>query len=134
MRWIVSHPQRSLNGDSRTMTHDQAPPPDPSRQSDSMNAAPHPSEITDLPRRLAFLDIDDADRQRLRELAPQLKPSAAAFVETFYRHLFAFEETARFLHEPALGRAAQAVATIAPGIDAGSRMERSLRSAALPRG
>ena len=84
------------------MTHNQAPQPEPSRQPDSMNAAPHPSEITDLPRRLAFLDIDEADRQRLRELAPQLKPSAAAFVETFYRHLFAFEETARFLHEPAL--------------------------------
>lgn len=66
------------------------------------NAAPHPSEITELDRRLAFLDIDEHDRQRLRELAPQLQSCAPAFVETFYRHLFAFEETARFLQDPAL--------------------------------
>jgi signal transduction histidine kinase len=66
------------------------------------NAAPHPSEITDLARRLAFLEIDDADRERLRALAPILKARAATFVETFYRHLFAFQQTARFLDDPEL--------------------------------
>jgi signal transduction histidine kinase len=55
-----------------------------------------------LPQRLAFLSIGPEDQERLRALAPQLKEQATAFVETFYRHLFAFEETARFLHDPAL--------------------------------
>lgn len=72
------------------------------KSGNGMNAAPHPSEITELDRRLAFLDIDERDQQRLRELAPQLRACAPAFVETFYRHLFAFEETARFLQDPAL--------------------------------
>ena len=55
-----------------------------------------------LPQRLAFLSIGPADQERLRALAPELKQQATAFVETFYRHLSAFEETARFLHDPAL--------------------------------
>ncbi len=55
-----------------------------------------------LPKRLAFLSIDAADHMRLRDLAPQLNEQAADFVETFYRHLFAFEETARFLQDPEL--------------------------------
>ncbi len=76
--------------------------PESARPGDDKNAAPHPSEITDLARRLAFLDIDESDRQRLRELAPHLQSSAVAFVDTFYRHLFAFEETARFLQDPKL--------------------------------
>ncbi|MEX2112567.1 MAG: protoglobin domain-containing protein [Pirellulales bacterium] len=70
---------------------------------------PHPSNanLPEIPsravsQRLAFLAIDEADRQRLRELAPQLKEQATQFVETFYQHLFAFEETARFLQDPAL--------------------------------
>jgi signal transduction histidine kinase len=69
---------------------------------DASTVGPHPSEITDLSRRLAFLEIDEADGQRLRELAPAMKSSSAAFVDSFYRHLFAFEETARFLQDPAL--------------------------------
>jgi len=76
--------------------------PTQAQPGNGMNAAPHPSEITDLDRRLAFLDIDGSDRDRLRELAPQLRMFAPVFVETFYRHLFAFEETARFLQDPAL--------------------------------
>ncbi len=59
-------------------------------------------EITDLAQRLAFLEIDEQDRQRLHELAPSLKSHALDFVETFYRHLFTFEETARFLQDPEL--------------------------------
>jgi signal transduction histidine kinase len=58
--------------------------------------------MTELDERLAFLEIDESDRARLRQLAPLLNSRAAAFVETFYRHLFAFEETARFLRDPAL--------------------------------
>jgi signal transduction histidine kinase len=76
--------------------------PELARHGELINAAAHPLEITDLARRLGFLQINEADRQRLRELAPQLKSYAADFVETFYRHLFAFEETARFLQDPAL--------------------------------
>jgi signal transduction histidine kinase len=67
-----------------------------------MKAAVHLSEITDLARRLAFLELGEADRQRLHELQSPLNASADAFVEAFYRHLFAFEETARFLQDPAL--------------------------------
>ncbi len=76
--------------------------PELARHGELINAAAHPLEITDLARRLGFLQINEADRQRLRELAPQLKSYAADFVETFYRHLFAFEETAHFLQDPAL--------------------------------
>lgn len=69
---------------------------------DSMNAASHPSEFTDIERRLAYLEMGPKDRQLLRKLAERLKSGGPAFVETFYRHLFAFEETARFLREPEL--------------------------------
>lgn len=69
---------------------------------DPLKAAPHPSEITDLARRLSFLEISEADRRRLQEMQAPLNASAGAFVESFYRHLFSFEETARFLQDPAL--------------------------------
>ncbi len=55
-----------------------------------------------LEDRLAFLQIDDADRARLEKLAPLLNAQASDFVETFYEHLFRFEETARFLQDPDL--------------------------------
>jgi len=58
--------------------------------------------ITNLATRLAFLEISELDRQRLRELSPRLQSFAADFVETFYRHLFSFPETARFLQDPTL--------------------------------
>jgi signal transduction histidine kinase len=48
------------------------------------------------------LEIDERDRTRLRALAERLRPSVADFVEGFYRHLFSFEETARFLKDPEL--------------------------------
>lgn len=69
---------------------------------DPLKAAPHPSEITDLARRLSFLEISEADRRRLQQMQAPLNASAGAFVESFYRHLFSFEETARFLQDPAL--------------------------------
>jgi signal transduction histidine kinase len=55
-----------------------------------------------LERRLAFLDLDEVDRQRLQELAPLYQRHAAAFVEAFYQHLLRFDETAAFLRDPAL--------------------------------
>lgn len=74
----------------------------PPQPANTPAASPHPTQIKALPRRLAFLEIDEADRERLRALAPILNARGAAFVETFYRHLFEFEETAQFLRDPAL--------------------------------
>ncbi len=59
-------------------------------------------ERATLAQRLAFLQMTEEDRQRLRALAPRLNASSDAFVEQFYRHLFSFPETARFLQDPAL--------------------------------
>lgn len=59
-------------------------------------------EAIDFRRQLTFLEIDESDRQRLQAIAPILKQSSTAFVEAFYRHLFRFEETARFLQDPDL--------------------------------
>lgn len=70
--------------------------------SGAQNEGPHPAEITDVARRLSFLDIDEADRKRLHELAELLRPHSADFVEVFYKHLFSFPETARFLQDDAL--------------------------------
>ncbi len=78
------------------MTPDTRPPSNPP------NAGAPATPARAVPQRLAFLAIDESDRQRLRALAPQLKAQATQFVETFYQHLFAFEETARFLQDPAL--------------------------------
>jgi signal transduction histidine kinase len=66
------------------------------------SSGPSPADITGLDRRLRFLEMNEADRQRLRAMSADLKASAPEFVEIFYRHLFEFEETRRFLHDPAL--------------------------------
>lgn len=60
------------------------------------------AETTNLPDRLAFLQISDVDRERLRAIAPILNACSERFVEGFYRHLFAFAETAKFLQDPEL--------------------------------
>jgi signal transduction histidine kinase len=52
--------------------------------------------------RLAYLDLSAADQERLRELAPKFKTFSAELVEAFYRHLFSFPESARFLSDPKL--------------------------------
>lgn len=70
----------------------QAPRPN---DSDGLNDAPKP-----LADRLSFLELDERDRARLRELAPRLEEYSLTFVEAFYRHLFSFEMSARFLREP----------------------------------
>jgi signal transduction histidine kinase len=68
----------------------------------STNGPLEPEQRRKMEERLAFLELDDADRQRLLEMAPILAARGEEFVETFYRHLFRFEETARFLQDPAL--------------------------------
>lgn len=59
-------------------------------------------ESVDIHRQLAYLEITDADRRHLQSIAPTLTAESKEFVETFYQHLFRFEETARFLQDPAL--------------------------------
>lgn len=59
-------------------------------------------DIADLWGQLAFLEIGADDQARLRGLSGRLGAAAGAFVEVFYRHLFAFHETARFLQDPQL--------------------------------
>ena len=61
-----------------------------------------PSAEVDLKKRLAFLDMTEADAQRLRAWSPTLADTAADFVETFYRHLVSFDETARFLQDASM--------------------------------
>lgn len=53
-------------------------------------------------RRLEFLQMGPADAERLRGMVPDFQRWADDFVEVFYRHLFAFPETARFLQSPAI--------------------------------
>lgn len=55
-----------------------------------------------LSERLAFLKLGKEQAQQLRSLVPRFQPHAADFVETFYRHIFAFERTAVFLQDEKL--------------------------------
>ena len=55
-----------------------------------------------LVARLSFLELDERDQARLRALVPRFEDYSVTFVEAFYRHLFAFESSARFLKEPAV--------------------------------
>ncbi|HTQ40338.1 MAG TPA: protoglobin domain-containing protein [Pirellulales bacterium] len=59
-------------------------------------------ETVDVARQLAYLEMDETDWERLQAMAPALTAGNAEFVEAFYRHLFRFEESARFLQDPAL--------------------------------
>lgn len=56
----------------------------------------------EIDRRLQFLDLTNDDQAWMRRLAPIYERHADAFVEAFYEHLFAFEETAAFLQDPQL--------------------------------
>jgi signal transduction histidine kinase len=60
------------------------------------------ADSTDLSQRLSFLNLCQADIQRLRDQLPVFEAMARDFVEAFYDHLFAFPETARFLDDPHL--------------------------------
>ena len=55
-----------------------------------------------LAERLAYLGLASDDQSRLRELAPKFENFSTELVEAFYRHLFSFPESARFLSDPKL--------------------------------
>ncbi len=59
-----------------------------------------PDGLDDLKRRLAYLDLGEADRELLAELAPVLEKHADVFVAAFYRHLLSFESTRALLRDP----------------------------------
>jgi signal transduction histidine kinase len=61
----------------------------------------HAPGTVDPRRRLAFLDMSADDAARLRGMVGDFQHWADEFVEVFYEHLFAFEETERFLRDPA---------------------------------
>lgn len=69
------------------------------RLNDNDPANDAPKKLAD---RLSFLELDERDQARLRALAPRFEDYSVKFVEDFYRHLFAFESSARFLKEPAV--------------------------------
>lgn len=62
-------------------------------------ASPANEEPAGLRHRLRFLDLTDEDARRLRGLVADFQSHAAAFVEEFYRHLFAFDVTSAFLQD-----------------------------------
>lgn len=63
---------------------------------------PNESPADTLKRRAALLGLTTADQQRLRQVVAAFESSADDFVAAFYRHLFAHEETARFLQDAEL--------------------------------
>lgn len=69
----------------------------PTEQNDPGRIASDEAAWTD---RLAFLGLSESDAERLRELAPRFAERQNEFVEAFYRHLFAFAGTRRFLQDP----------------------------------
>jgi len=79
--------------------------PAPSPSDSDSSADPPQGEVSpadgaaELSRRLSFLELTDDDAARLRELAPAMEAHLDEFVEHFYRHLFAFPETARHLQD-----------------------------------
>ena len=75
---------------------------DPSRSHPPQRPSQAAANSNNLAHRLAFLQLDEADAARLRTLAPLFLKHQEDFVETFYRHLFAFPETAAFLQDPSL--------------------------------
>ena len=73
-----------------------------SPQAGASSVPADPSEDLEIEQRLAFLELAHGDRERLREVAGALNASSTGFIDTFYRHLFSFEATARFLGDPEL--------------------------------
>lgn len=47
-----------------------------------------------------FLQLSDKDAERIRSLRPLFAEGMSEFIEAFYKHLFAFPETSRFLQDP----------------------------------
>lgn len=54
----------------------------------------------DLEQRLAFLDLQQSDLDRLADLRPLLEKYAPSFVAAFYRHLLSFPPTRQLLRDP----------------------------------
>ncbi|HVK81574.1 MAG TPA: protoglobin domain-containing protein, partial [Verrucomicrobiae bacterium] len=77
------------------MMNDSAPPLPP-------ESSPDDQQRYDLQRRLAFLELSEQDAERLRALAPLFESRERDFVDHFYRHLFTFPDTARFLNDEQL--------------------------------
>ncbi|HJT33880.1 MAG TPA: protoglobin domain-containing protein [Pirellulales bacterium] len=65
------------------------------------NGDPQQPSGADPRRRLEFLQMGPNDAHRLRGMVADFQQWADDFVEVFYKHLFAFPETARFLQSPA---------------------------------
>jgi signal transduction histidine kinase len=74
----------------------------PPKPPTNISAPTSADEASELNERLAFLDLTAADADHLRSLRGVFDPKMKEFVELFYRHLFAFERTARFLRDPEL--------------------------------
>jgi signal transduction histidine kinase len=74
----------------------------PSHQSPHGKTPAPAEDRNDLDRRLAFLQLGTDDAERLRSLRGLCGPYMAEFVQSFYRHLLSFDETARFLRDPEL--------------------------------
>jgi signal transduction histidine kinase len=77
-------------------------PVDPNKVETDSRAARSGNDAQTLAERLSYLGLDVSDRDRLRSLVPAFEAFSSDLVEAFYRHLFAFDESARFLREPAL--------------------------------
>ncbi len=71
--------------------------PDPAQQPGDHAA---PLTPVDPQRQLEFLEMNEVDAQRLRAMMEDFHVWADDFVEAFYRHLFAFSGTAKFLKSP----------------------------------
>ncbi|MBL9083407.1 MAG: hypothetical protein JNK76_16445 [Planctomycetales bacterium] len=75
---------------------------------DSNQEIPSPSSTSEsigsqtLIDRLAYLELGPDDQARLREFSPLAAGFSEPLVEAFYRHLFAFEASSKFLHDPHL--------------------------------
>jgi signal transduction histidine kinase len=61
-------------------------------------------DAAECERRMQFIGFTEADRACLAAVAPFIESIADGMVESFYRHLFSFDQTAAFLQDPALVR------------------------------
>ena len=51
--------------------------------------------------RLAFLELDDASRQALREIRPLIEQEMPGVLNAFYAHIASHEESGGFFSDPA---------------------------------
>jgi signal transduction histidine kinase len=56
--------------------------------------------MSDLEQRLVYLNLEEADLERLRRLRPLLEKHSAGFVASFYRQLLSFGPTRALLADP----------------------------------